>query len=185
MPVLRADEAPAIGVTSRLARPDEIDTLVAIDDDASQLYAEHGIRVELGPDHPFARAERARWLRAAELGRAFVALDEAGTAVGFAALDLIDGAPYLDQLAVRRAAMRRGLGARLLALAESWARSVGGSSVWLTTYAHLPFNRPYYERHAYVIVPEASWGAGIRHHVHEQRCHLPAPEQRIAMRRSI
>jgi len=157
----------------------------AIDGDASALYAEHGLAIDLGPDHVFVRDELARWLRAAELGRVFMAVDASGVPLGFAALDLLDGEPYLDQLAVRTSAMRRGIGGRLLARSAEWARATGTRALWLTTYAHLPFNRPYYERHGYSEVPESECGAGVRHHLAEQRRYLPAPEQRIAMRAAV
>jgi GNAT superfamily N-acetyltransferase len=166
----------------RGALPSELGDLNAIDGDASTLYAEHGLPVELGQGHEFARAELARWLRSAELGRAFLAVDGAGAGLGFAALGMVDDEPYLDQLAVRVAAMRRGIGARLLARSADWARAVGASAIWLTTYDHVPFNRPYYERHGYVVVPEAACGPGIVHHLREQQRHLPAPAHRVAMR---
>jgi GNAT superfamily N-acetyltransferase len=175
-----ADAAPSPRI--RPASSADFETIRSIDDDATALYAEHGLTILLAPDHPFARAELARWLRSAELGRAFFALDDAGQPVGFAALDWIDGQPYLDQLSVRRAAMRRGVGGRLLQHVRDWARGAGGSALWLTTYGHLPFNRPYYERHGYGLVPERACGPGIAHHLHEQRLHLPAPDQRVAMR---
>jgi GNAT superfamily N-acetyltransferase len=169
----------------RRASPSELDVLESIDDDASRLYAEHGLPIELGPDHVFARSELQRWLRSAELGRAFLAVDRAGVGVGFAALDVVDDEPYLDQLAVRAAAMRRGIGGRLLARSADWARAEGASAIWLTTYDHLPFNAPYYERHGYVVVPEGACGPGILHHIREQQRHLPAPAHRVAMRRVL
>ena len=171
--------------TIRPASPSDIDTLRAIDDDACALYAAHGVTVELPHDHPFAREELARWLRSAELGSAFLAVDAAGAGLGFAALELVDGEPYLDQLSVRVAAMRQGIGGELLARAADWARSVGGSALWLTTYAHLSFNQPYYELRGFIVVPEFECSAGLRHHLHEQRNHLPAPDQRVAMRRPL
>jgi GNAT superfamily N-acetyltransferase len=171
--------------TIRRALPSEIDVLNDIDDDASTLYAQHGLPIELGQDHVFARAERARWLRATERGRAFLAVDPTGLGVGFAALDVVDDAPYLDQLAVRAAAMRQGIGGRLLARSADWAREAGSSTIWLTTYDHVPFNRPYYERHGYRVMPEEACGPGVLHHIRDQRCYLPAPAQRVAMRRLL
>lgn len=156
-----------------------------VDDDAARLYSEHGIRFDLAEDHPFARDEIVRWGRAAELGRVFLAVEPAGFPIGFAALDLIDGEPYLDQLAVRMASMRRGVGGALLQKAAEWAHELGHSALWLTTYSHLPFNRPFYERHGYVVMPEEACGAGIRHHLEQQRQSLPAPSLRVAMRRSL
>jgi GNAT superfamily N-acetyltransferase len=171
--------------TFRLALPSELDVLNDIDGDASTLYAQYGLPIELGQDHVFARAEQARWLRSTELGRAFLAVDRTGIGVGFAALDVVDGEPYLDQLAVRVAAMRQGIGGRLLARSADWARETGASSIWLTTYDHLPFNRPYYERHGYGVMPEEACSAGVRHHIRDQQRYLPAPTQRVAMRRPI
>lgn len=175
----------AEGVTLRPALPGEIELLNDIDDDAVTLYEQHGPSIDLGPEHAFVRAELARWSRSLELGRVFLAVDRTGQGVGFAVLDVLDGEPYLDELAVRRAAMRRGIGGRLLARAADWARAAGGSALWLTTYDHLPFNRPYYERHGYVVMPEAACGPGILHHLEEQRRYLPAPTQRVAMRRLL
>lgn len=171
--------------TIRPASAKDIATLRAIDDDACALYAAHGLALELPHDHPFAREELARWLRSAELGSAFLVVDGSGAGVGFAALELVDGEPYLDQLSVRVAAMRRGIGGELLARAAEWACAVGGSALWLTTYAHLSFNQPYYERHGFVAVPESECSAGLRHHLDEQRRTLPAPEQRVVMRRPL
>jgi GNAT superfamily N-acetyltransferase len=133
----------------------------------------------------FALAERQRSLAAAEAERAFLAVDESGVCLGFAALDSLDGEPYLDQLAVQRAFMRRGVGQLLLEQAVAWAERQKGDALRLTTYAHLPFNRPYYERHGFVVVAEVECGSGIRHHLEEQRRALPTPSERVAMRRSL
>jgi GNAT superfamily N-acetyltransferase len=169
----------------REALPADFDTICLIDDDATGLYAGHGMPIELAPDHPFARAEQGRWRRSLELRRGFIAIDAAGEALGFATLDWLDGHPYLDQLAVRRSAMRRGIGGRLIARASEWAQAAGGAQLWLTTYAHLPFNRPYYERHGFITVPEPECAPDIVHCLAEQRDYLPAPEQRIAMRKYL
>jgi GNAT superfamily N-acetyltransferase len=172
-------------VTLRPALASELELLMSIDDDASTLYAVHGMTIEVGPGHPFVLAERKRWLESAEQGRTFLAVGGNGMGLGFAALAEVDGAPYLDQLAVRLSAMRQGIGQRLLAHAAEWARTCNGAALWLTTYDHLPFNRPYYERQGYLLVPERECGPGIVHHLEEQRHHLPAPERRVAMRRPL
>jgi GNAT superfamily N-acetyltransferase len=169
----------------RTARPSEVDLLGAIDDDAGALYAQFGLAFDLASDHPFVLAEQQRWQRSAALGRAFLAIDATDTPVGFAALDMIDGEPYLDQLSVRVASMRQGIGARLLARCAAWARDEAGTALWLTTYGHLPFNRPYYERHGYQVMPEAACGPGIRRRLAEERRHLPAPQWRVVMRRLL
>src|SRR5580704_11396461 len=129
----------------RVATPAELDTIVAIDEDAAQLYAQAGLHLVLPDDHPFTVNERACWWRSLERGSTLVAVDDGGAPIGFAALEIIDGAPYLDQLSVRLASMRRGVGRALLARAIGWGRERRGD-LWLTTYDHLPWNRPFYEK---------------------------------------
>jgi GNAT superfamily N-acetyltransferase len=179
----------------RLARPDELALLVEIDDDAGQLYGEAGLPIELEPEHPFLAAEQARWRSALEERRVFLAVDAQDRGLGFAALGTLgapgseEGAPYLEQLSVRRAAMGRGIGRRLLrraiARAEAHDASAPDGWLWLTTYGHLRWNRPFYESEGFAVVAEAEWPAAIAHRVDEQRACLPDPEQRIAMRRPL
>lgn len=168
-----------------IASPRDFAEVVRIDDDATRLYAEAGLELVLGESHPFSRAEQARWLRSAELGQLFFAVNGAGARVGFASLDVLDGAGYLDQLSVRRDAMSRGAGRFLLDHALTWAERSGHTALWLTTYGHLPWNVPFYARHGFELVGESQCGAGVRHHLDEQRRWLPLPDQRVAMRRRL
>jgi GNAT superfamily N-acetyltransferase len=162
----------------RLARPDELAELIAIDDDACTLYGEAGVTVSLPEAHPFVLDEQARWLAAAARGRVLLAV-RAAVPVGFCALGRVDGAAYVEQLSVRRAAMRSGVGSALL------ARVLGApppGPVWLTTYAHLPWNRPWYERVGFRVVADGLCGPELRRHLEEERAALPLPAERVAMR---
>jgi GNAT superfamily N-acetyltransferase len=170
--------------TTRAATPAELETLVAIDDDAALLYARAGLTFDFAPGHPFLVNERAVWLRSLQRGDTILALDEAGAPVGFAALELLDGAPYLEQLSVRLASMRQGLGRKLLAGAVEWARA-RGKDLWLTTYGHLPWNRPFYEKEGFVVVPPSAWRPELAARVEGERRYLPAPEHRVVMRRAL
>jgi GNAT superfamily N-acetyltransferase len=168
------------GFFIRRASSAEIDEMVAIDTDACALYERAGIHADLGPEHPYSLAERAYWTEAARKGGAFVAGPSGSAPVGLLIMERIDGAPYLEQLSVRMSAQGRGLGRWLLARAIEWA---GGEPLWLTTYAHLPWNRPFYERHGFLTVPEPECPPGMVAILNDQRRALPAPEHRIAMRR--
>lgn len=171
-------------ITIESAERDDLAEIIAVDDDASQLYPTGGIVFDLDDDSPIVVNERARWAR--EIGDRRVLIARQGPdspILGFAANDLLDGVAYLDQISVRRSAMRQGVGAALLAASGELAQPHG--ALWLTTYAHLSWNKPYYERHGFTPVPAAEWPAGIAHHIEEQRACLPDPEQRIAMRRDL
>lgn len=165
----------------RAGRPDELPTLLEIDDDATRLYMEHGVALHLADSDPFVEAERSRWAAALAEGDVALAEDAAGQVFGMAVLMTVDGAPYLDQLSVRRASMRRGIGGALLAHSLEWARA-RGRALWLTTYSHLPWNRPFYERRGFACVDESEWGTELRALVADQRSRLPSPEERVAMR---
>ncbi len=161
----------------------EFATLLEIDDDATNLYPTAGIVLADLATTAFAAAEQARWRRSLLLQQVWVATApaESGRVLGFAVLDILDGAPYLDQLAVRCEVMGRGIGRMLLRRAIAWAATQATGSLWLTTYGHLAWNRPFYEREGFVVMPEAAWGPGVAHHIAEQRKFLPDPEHRVAM----
>lgn len=166
----------------RPATEEDLPVVIRIDDDACRLYTDAGVVLGLDDTHPFTIAERQRWLAAAKGGGLFFAVDDEGTPLGFAALGLVDGAPYLDQLSVSYQAMRRGVGRFLLHRALEWARDRDGP-LWLTTYAHLLFNRPFYESEGFVVIREPAGGPELHRLLDEQRQWLPHPEERVAMRR--
>jgi GNAT superfamily N-acetyltransferase len=166
----------------RKAATFDIAELARIDEDAAAIYAEAGISFD-GPGTPaFKQAEHERWTIAVQCGLAEVAMDPAGGAIGFMTLSYVDALPYVDQISVVRAWMRKGVGRALLAQAIAWSEQAG--ELWLTTYAHLPWNAPMYARHGFVIVDDSRCGPELTEVLIEQRAALPCPAQRVAMVRS-
>jgi len=174
-------EVAVPGITLRTASVLEIDTLYAIDLDASRLYEQAGLRMEFSSDHEFIVAERARWQQCLSAGTCLLATDTRGEPLGFAATGQLDGEPYLDQLSVRVSAMRRGIGTLLLDAVTEMVSDTGGRTLWLITYSQLRWNRPFYERRGFVAVPEDRCGPEIRHELSYQRRWLPLPQQRLVM----
>lgn len=164
----------------------DVDLAAEIDDDAEARYGEHGLSFDHTATHPFVVAEHAWWTAAAAAGRLVFAFDpdDPATALGFCAYGFLDGEPYLDQLSVRHAAQHRGVGRALLAHVQAWAAAHPARCLWLTTYAHLPFNRPFYERQGFTVVPPPH-RPELAATLADQRAHLPLPDQRIAMRRDL
>ena len=164
----------------------DIDAVCAIDLEAGALFVEAGLDLSVPAEQEIARNDRGRWLHSLVCGKSLVAVgpdDE--TPVGFAALAVLDDEPYLDQLSVLTAFMRRGIGTALLEAAEGMVRGSGGRTLWLTTYAHLSWNRPFYERKGFERMPEEAWGPQMRAELDYQRCWLPCPVNRIAMRKPL
>jgi GNAT superfamily N-acetyltransferase len=170
--------------TLRPAVADELELAVAIDDAAALLFAQAGMPLDMPNEHPFVLAERARWRRCLEAEQLLFAC-HAGEPIGFFALAHAGDRAYLEQLSVRPEHGRRGVGALLLSAAYARSRELGETELWLTTYAHLPWNKPYYERQGFEVIPEAQCNAALRALLEEQRAALPHPEQRVAMVRRL
>jgi len=170
--------------TIRLAQLDELAHASAIDAAAGQLFTEVGLGLQLEPNHPFARAELERWREAARRSSLYWAMAEAQP-VGFHAVGEHDGHGYLEQLAVRPEHGRRGIGRALVEHAIALCRSRGQREVWLTTYDHVAWNAPFYERLGFTRVPAPRCGPELREILASQRRILPDPEHRIAMHRPL
>lgn len=152
-----------------------------IDRDACTAFVEldPGFDLELPAEHPFCKAEVARWAASARAGRLQFFCSPAGEPVGFAAMGFIDGLPILEQVSVRRAWMRRGVGRALLAQAKRWSAPHG--ELWLTTYVHVPWNQPWYEREGFTPVAAAAQPPGIASLLAEERQALPQGSRRVVM----
>ena len=161
----------------RTVRQAELEQLVEIDDAAGILFAQAGLELAFEAGHPFVAAELDRW--GAALARGTVrGFERDGELVAFAVLGRCDGVAYLEQLSVHPTAMRSGIGTVLLRHVVATV----DPPLWLTTYAHLPWNRPYYERFGFAV--SDVYGPELARLLEEQRRYLPAPEERVAMCRS-
>ena len=179
----RANQDGAI--TFRTGSVTDIDALCAIDLETAALFEQAGLTMDFPDDHEYSRHERSRWLRCLEARTAVLAVDENEAILGFAILGELDGEPYLEQLSVRMAAMRRGIGTALLAVATDMARRHNGRALWLTTYGHLPWNKPFYERHGFKIARDDECRDSLAREIEYQRRWLPRPEERVVMRKLL
>jgi GNAT superfamily N-acetyltransferase len=161
----------------RPGRPSELALASAIDDDACRAYAEIGLPVLLGPEHPFVMGELARWEAAVNEGFLFAC--ERGEPVGFAIFGQVDERPFLHQIDVLRDHAGKGIGTMLLERVQRWSARAG--ELWLTTYDAVPWNRPWYERHGFVVIPEHECSATVRGYLAAERAALPRPEARVVM----
>jgi GNAT superfamily N-acetyltransferase len=169
----------------RTGQLQDLDLLIDIDNDASTLFEQAGLHLEAARDREITLAARARWLKCLAAGTVLLSEDASGRSVGFAAVGERDSEPYLDQLSVRMDAMRQGIGTRLLFEALKMAARSQGRALWLTTYEHLSWNRPYYERHGFKSVAPEHCGDQMRDELSFERSLLPDPQHRIAMRREL
>jgi ribosomal protein S18 acetylase RimI-like enzyme len=124
----------------RRAGPDDVDALRAI---ATAAYQKYVPRIGQNP-----APMTADYAQAVRDQQAWAAIQN-GSIAGFAILIPRPGYLLLDNVAVLPAAQGHGIGARLLALAEDHARSLGLSEIRLYTNETMTENLAYYPRHGY------------------------------------
>ena len=162
----------------RPARPADLRDIASIELDAARLFPEADL-----PAHLRYRSTETHELAAAcKEGRIWVA-SQGRRSIGYAMTGLVDGSPYLVELDVRPEFGRRGIGTALLERAIVWAARTGAEFMTLVTFAHLPWNAPFYERHGFVRLGATDIGAELRElMIEEERLGL---RNRIAMRRVL
>lgn len=162
---------PQLTLEVRLGELAEVGSLAAIERAAGERFRSVGLDA-IADDDPFpddvladAVAERRLWV--AVLG---------GDLVGYAFGDLLPGGgggsasaspsaavrPHLEQVSVLPEAGGRGVGAALVGEVAAWARAVGGEALTLTTFRDLAWNRPWYERLGFTVVPEVDLDGALR-----------------------
>ena len=124
----------------RRAGPGDVDELRAI---AAAAYQKYVPRIGRAP-----APMTADYAQAVRDGQAWAALEDRQI-VGFAIIIAQPGYLLLDNVAVLPAAQGRGIGARLLALAEEQARGLGLREIRLYTNEAMTDNLAYYPRHGY------------------------------------
>ena len=124
-------------------------------------------------------------LDAQRAGRLWVALSEAREPIGMALVDTVDGLPHLGELDVRPEYGRRGVGTSLVRTVQAWALDAGMPAISLTTFSHLPWNAPFYERLGFRQLANDELTPGLQAILLEEAQQGLDPANRIAMRCEI
>ena len=104
--------------------------------------------------------------------------------VGFVRVDEIDGLAHIGELAVVPRYMRQGIGGRLIERACAWARAHGYPAITLTTFADVPWNRPFFAARSFMETDELTPGVSALRE-EERRLGLDAVGRRAVMRREL
>ena len=92
------------------------------------------------------------------LEQAAVVLVVGDPPVGFACVELVDGDPFLWQLAVHPDHGRQGLGRALVDAVCDWARAGHFGVITLTTFRDVAWNGPFYESLGFVTMDTLTSG---------------------------
>jgi GNAT superfamily N-acetyltransferase len=171
---------PALTLAVRRPRVDELEAMRRIGELAGQRFAEVGMD-DIANDPPFTLDELEQW-RAA--GRAWVRTVD-GEPVGFAVVDVLDGAAHIEEVDVLPDAQGAGHGVALLDHIAAWARANGLSAVTLTTFRDVPWNRPFYERHGFEVIALDRLPPELAQRRDDEAAHGLDPAQRVCMRRAV
>ncbi|WCD84564.1 hypothetical protein KPP03845_100887 [Streptomyces xanthophaeus] len=165
----------------RAVRPDELPRLQEIERAAGRCFRDIGMP-EIADDEPLPLHELARYQ---EAGTAWVAVDGAGTAVGYLIADRVDGGLHVEQVSVHPDSARRGIGRALLEHLAELALREGASCLTLTTFTEVPWNAPYYERSGFRLLDEAELSPGLRGIRDHEAAHGLGRWPRACMRRTL
>jgi ribosomal protein S18 acetylase RimI-like enzyme len=164
----------------RLATVDDVPAVHAVEMDAGERFREvedpRVARCADAPPYSTAGLERA-----CTEERAWVAVDDGGSIIGFAVGCVVDGEGHLDELAVAPAHGRRGVGRALVDAVVAWTTAQQLSSITLTTFRDVPWNGPYYEKLGFHVVPTLT--PALQALVDEQATWGLEPSLRVVMRR--
>lgn len=174
------EPTPPADAVVRAATEADLPALAGIEAAADAQYAAAG-HPELadGSTIPEAVARKA-----VDQGRLAVAT-VAGQPVGWVYWGRVGGELSIGQICVAPAHGRQGIGTALLRYVLDRAAEAGESTVVLNTQSDVPWNRPWYEKHGFAVVPEPDWSTGMRAVTAQQAADGLDWSSRVHMRRRL
>ncbi|MEE1753813.1 GNAT family N-acetyltransferase [Streptomyces sp. SP18CS02] len=161
--------------------PADLPLLQDIERAAGEPFRELGMAA-IADDEPPALEQLERYRRA---GRAWTATGPDGLPLAYLLADDVDGATHIEQVSVRPAAARRGVGRALIDHLATLATARGVEALTLTTFRDVPWNAPYYARIGFRPLTEAEHTEGLRAIVRAEAAHGLDRWPRVCMRRDL
>jgi GNAT superfamily N-acetyltransferase len=161
---------PAVGADAPVLREVEVA--------AGRLFREVGLDA-VADDEPPAVALLEVYAAA---GWAWVAVGPSAGVVGYVLVDIVDGAGHIEQVSVVPAHQGMGVGRALIDQVRCWAGGNGLPALTLTTFDHVPWNRPLYEHLGFRVLADEEIGPGLGSLISTEAAHGLDPAKRVAMR---
>jgi GNAT superfamily N-acetyltransferase len=182
----------------RLALPSDIPHVSSLENASDNLFLSFGMKeIAEIPPIPFESYEKHRVLEQLWVATLppELADGEARESVGFVQVDCYENngvyrTAYVHQISVSPKHSRKGIGKQMLEFVEKWATSRSFEALDLTTFDHVPWNRPYYERLGFKVLTEEELSNGEMKSVREElkterEDKLLGQWPRVAMRKII
>lgn len=132
-------------ISIRTGSVEDIDRIREIERAAGELFRGLGMDAVANDPLPDRRLLRRR----VSQDQLFVST-AANHIVGYAMVVRTDGNVHLDQVSIDPLFARRRIGARLVEYCVEWAQLRGAHQVSVFTFAHVPWNAPYYLRLGFI-----------------------------------
>jgi len=165
----------------RPARPDDLPALRGVEIAAGACFRDVGMAA-VADDDPPTVAELAAYQ---EDGRAWVVADPADRPVAYLLVQIVDGNGHVEQVSVHPRHARQGLGRALLDTAAAWAAQRRLAALTLKTFAHVPWNAPYYERLGFRVLSGNDITPGLRRIQDHEARHGLTRWPRVTMSRAL
>jgi GNAT superfamily N-acetyltransferase len=164
----RVSEAPHVRI--REGSPEEVPLLAPIDLSANPLFVEWGHPEFMGdyesiPDDVALKAIAEGRLLICELMTPGGTNELVGWVVMF---DRPNGETSIGQISMHADYMGKGYGGSLLQAAIDRCRRLERTAIVLNTQTDVPWNRPWYERFGFVVVPRSEWDLDMHEAEREQ-----------------
>lgn len=177
-PATAGREAVCVNVAIRPALPEDADALRNIERLAGERFREVGLD-SIADDEPDSIEVLTQY---ALDGRSWVAIDDAGSSIGYVLVDVVDDCAHIEQVSVRPDRQGEGVGRALLDRVRLWAISTDRSAITLTTFGDVPWNRPLYEHLGFRVLSEIEIGPELRAVRETEARHGLDPATRVCMR---
>lgn len=162
-----------------LAKPEHILTLSRIEAAAGSIFPQGSV-----PENVLAeRVPHDVFAEACTNGRLWVVLGSTQTPIGFAFWQNVAGSALLALIEVHPDHGQKGLGAALVAQVIKQVSEAGFNSLYLTTFAGIPWNEPFYQKLGFVTLDDEEQPGFITEILLEERG--KGLSNRVSMRYSI
>ncbi len=165
-------------MATRATRHTDIPDLRTIEWAAGRRFREFGL-AHIADDEPSATEIMAAYV---DEGRSWVATQPDDRPIGYVLVDELDELAHIEQVTVLPEHQGNGHGRALLERVADWARATGHPAISLTTYDHIPWNRPLYEHLGFRVLDAADLGPGLTARRAEEADRGMDPDLRVAMR---
>ncbi len=153
------------GYTIGQAVADHAPLLAAIEIAAAGIFPPGSI-----PDHIRSDSTPVEaLLEAVQNGLLWVALAGDGRPVGYALVQLVEDAALLAQMDVHPGHMRKGIGSALVMRVVEHLRLLKKPALYLTTFAHVPWNAPFYAKLGFVAMNSADMPSFLKDILEEEK----------------